>query len=210
MSEFAPINRRDALGGLVAIAGSAMLPGRAAGAARPAGLAPPPLLGKPTAPKRLLLWGSLTCPFTAMLAFGLKQIQHDMPARVAVEWRHFPTHKPDPGLHVAALAFGGQHFWNYALSVLKIVYDANGQFAALTDDKMVELAIANGGTRAGVEAALADQSKWAAVRRDLMAGKLLGVTRTPGLFFNGYFLTPDGIPNDFAAFNTSLRKMLVT
>ena len=43
-----------------------------------------------------------------------------------------------------------------------------------------------------------------------MTGRLLGITKTPGLFYNGYFLTPDGIPTDLAAFNRSLRTMLST
>ena len=41
-----------------------------------------------------------------------------------------------------------------------------------------------------------------------MAGKLLGITRTPGLFYNGYFMTPAGMPSDLKAFDKSLRAML--
>jgi hypothetical protein len=46
------------------------------------------------------------------------------------------------------------------------------------------------------------------VKEDLIAGRLLGVARTPGLFYNGYFLTPNGIPLDLASFDKSLRAML--
>ena len=205
-----PIDRRRALGGLAALTGGALLLGKPAMAAKPVGLRQPPLLGRSTAPRRLLLWGSLTCPFTAMLFGALKQIQVDMADRVSLEWRHFPTHKPDPGLHVAAMTFSGERFWTFAGSVLKFIYAANGEFSGLTDDKIFELAKAAGGTRAQVEASWRDQAKWAAVRRDLMTGRLLGMTKTPGLFYNGYFLTPDGIPTDLAAFNRSLRTMLST
>jgi hypothetical protein len=31
---------------------------------------------------------------------------------------------------------------------------------------------------------------------------------TPGLLYDGYYMTPDGIPNDLAAFDASLRKMV--
>ncbi len=207
------VTRRRALIAMAAVTGSTLLPSESALAAKRARaasprLAKPPLLGSATAPKRLLLWGSLTCPFTALMAAGLKAIHSDMPDRVSIEWRHFPTHKPDPGLHVAAATFGGEQFWKFAGSVLQFVYAAGGQPGGLTDDKIFEFARLAGGTQAMVEASWRDDAKWAAVRRDLMAGKLLGITRTPGLFFNGYFLTPDGIPADLDAFNKSLRNML--
>lgn len=41
-----------------------------------------------------------------------------------------------------------------------------------------------------------------------MAGNLMGVKMTPGLFHNGYFLTPGGLPTDTAAFDKSLRAMI--
>ncbi len=95
-------------------------------------------------------------------------------------------HPPDPGLHVAVLAF-----------------------TVLTNAKIIEIAKSVGGTQALVEAAWANMTKWSAVRSDLIAGRLLGVTRTPGLFHNGYFLTPDGIPMDTEGFDRSLRSMIL-
>ena len=168
-----------------------------------------PLLGNATAPKRLILWGSLTCPFTAMLVSNLIQIQKDMPKLVSIEWRHFPTHPPDPGLHVAALAFTGPTFWSFISAVLHFVYAADGQYAGLTDAKIVEIAKSLGGTQSLVEAAWANKAKWSVVRSDLIAGRLMGVTKTPGLFYNGYFLTPDGIPVDANGFDRSLRSMVL-
>jgi len=171
-----------------------------------------PLLGEPNAPKRFVVWGSCTCPYTALLYSVLFGIVKDpeFTNLVNVEWRHFPTHPPDPALHVAALGFEGEQFWGFVSSVLGVVYQAGGSYNALTPDKLVELAIAQGGSKETLEAAYADKAKWNAVKEDLMAGQLLGVTRTPGLFYNGYFMTAQGIPSDTAAFDKSLREMLKT
>ena len=100
----------------------------------------PPLLGNPKAEKRLVVWGSYTCPFTALLIGTLNGIVTDMPGVVNVEWRHFPTHPPDPALHVAGLGFKGQHFWGFTFHVLSTVYAANGQFSGLTSQKLAEFA----------------------------------------------------------------------
>jgi protein-disulfide isomerase len=168
----------------------------------------PPLLGDAKAPKRFVVFGSYTCPFTAQLFGLLNQIVVDMHDVVNVEWRHFPTHAPDPALHVAGLSFKGPQFWNFTFQVLADVYAAGGSFQQLTPDRISGFAKAAGGSDKSLKAAYADKAKWASVKSDLLAGRLLGVTRTPGLFFNGYFMTPDGIPLDLKAFDASLRAML--
>jgi len=203
-------DRRRALIGMAGFgAGLALGATRLSGAPRAQpGLPGPPVLGAVNAPKRLVMWGSLTCPFTAMLLPVLTKIQADMPAQVSIEWRHFPTHKPDPSLHLASMAFRGPHFWGFTSAVLRFVYDAAGQFSGLTDEKVTQIAVLNGGSNAMLVRARADRSNWQALKRDLMAGRLMGVTRTPGLFHNGYFLTPDGVPRDLAAFDRSLRAMV--
>ncbi|MDT9702827.1 DsbA family protein, partial [Streptomyces sp. P17] len=76
---------------------------RASAKSKPAGdgLTPPPLLGPATAAERFIIWGSYTCPYTAMLIPIMKGLQSDHPKAVALEWRHYPLHPPDPALHVA-------------------------------------------------------------------------------------------------------------
>ena len=188
-------------------AGSIMSPiALATTAPRPA--LQPHVLGDEKAPKRLVVWGSYTCPFTAALMGQLQFVIAEMKGKASVEWRHFPTHAPDPALHVAGLSFEGMHFWGFTFRILQAVYAAGGSFADLTPDKITEFAKAEGGSAKTLEAAYADKAKWATVKQDLMAGKLLGITRTPGLFYNGYFLTPNGIPMDMKAFDKSLREML--
>ncbi len=201
------------IGGAASLAGAALSPPAwadpaAAGAKPAAAHFKPPLLGDDNAPKRLVVWGSCTCPFTAQLYGLLQKIVADMPQTASVEWRHFPTHAPDPALHVAALGFAGPHFWGFAFRVLGAIYAANGTFDGLTAEKLAAFAKAEGGSEKTLKAAYADAAKWTAVKEDLLAGRLLGVTRTPGLFFNGYFMTPDGMPLDIAAFDKSLRAML--
>jgi protein-disulfide isomerase len=168
----------------------------------------PPLLGQAKAPKRFSLWGSLTCPYTAELYPVLTEIVQDNPDRVALNWRHFPTHPPDPALHVAASAFEGPHFWGFVGDVLAIVWADGGSYARLTPDKLAELAQAQGGSQAALTAAYADPAKWKTVKDDFLAGQLMGVVRTPGLFYDGYFLTAAGMPSDLPGFDKSLRDMI--
>ena len=195
------------------IAGAAGLAGAAlprlawADAAAPAPIRSP-LLGDEKAPKRLVVWGSYTCPFTAQLIGGLIGVVKDLPQIVSAEWRHFPTHLPDPALHVAGLAFTAEHFWGFTFRVLGDVYAAGGSYAGLTPAKLAAFAAAEGGSEKTLKDAYADKAKWAAVKEDLLAGRLLGITRTPGLFHNGYFMTPDGMPRDVKGFDKSLREML--
>jgi len=168
----------------------------------------PPLLGDAAAPKRLVMWGSYTCPFTAQLLGVLSGIVTSMPQTVSLEWHHFPIHPPDPALHVAGLAFKDAHFWGFTEHVLGEVLKAGGPHAGLTPDMLAAFAEAEGGSEQTLAAAYADQAKWDAVKEDLIAGRLLGITRTPGLFYSGYFMTPNGIPRDLVAFEKSLRAML--
>lgn len=192
--------------GAAGLAATALAPLAHAAATPP--VVKPPLLGDAAAPKRLVVFGSYTCVFTAALVALLIPIEKDLKGKVSVEWRHFPAHAPDPALHVAGLAFDGEHFWSFMTNVMRTVYAANGEYKDLTPERLAAFAKAEGGTAKTLEAAYADPAKWAAVKQDLMAGKLLGVTRTPGLFHNGYFLTPAGIPTDLKAFDKSLREMI--
>lgn len=194
--------------GAAGVAGLALAP-RVIGAEQPSPVrVKSPLLGEAMAPKRLVVWGSYTCPYTALMLVTLKGIVNDLKETASVEWHHFPTHPPDPALHVAGLSFEGEHFWGFAFRVLTEVYNAGGQYKGLTDEKLVEFAKAEGGSAETLQAAYKDKAKWQVVQEDLMAGRLLGATRTPALFYNGYFMTPDGIPRDMKAFDKSLRAML--
>lgn len=192
---------------LVSAAGALAFTGVAGNmaAAKPAAaLVPPPLLGAKTAPKRFVIWGSYTCPYTAMLVPILKKLQADLPSRVAVEWRHFPLHPPDPALHVAAMAVPNGRAWDFTSLVLAHYVETS---APPDGPKLLELLKRCGAERTDLERVLAAPQSWATLKRDMLAGQLLGVTATPALFVDGYFLTPDGLPNDLASFDAALRAM---
>jgi protein-disulfide isomerase len=201
-------SRRDFLLGVAGGACVAMAGFGAFGAKAATGLPRPPLMGDEKAPKRLEVWGSYTCPFTAALLPILARIVLSKPKTVSLEWHHFPTHPPDPALHVAGLAFKDAHFWGFSSRILNMVLKAGGVYKGLTPEKLAEFARAEGGNEDMLTAAYADQANWDAVKADLIAGQLLGVRATPGLFYGGYFLTPKGVPRNVKAFEKSLRTMI--
>ena len=168
----------------------------------------PELIGPAEASNRFQAWGSFTCPFTAMLMTLLTRIAKANPDTVCIEWHHFPTHKPDPAIHVASLAFSGTAYWGYAQRIFDAILAASGDFRGLTREKLVEFAKAEGGSEEDLEAAYADRDNWDAVKADLIAGQLLGVKVTPGLFYRGYFLTPTGLPRNLKEFEKSMFAML--
>jgi protein-disulfide isomerase len=171
-------------------------------------LAGPPLLGEPTARKRFVIWGSLTCPYTAMAVRILLAILKDMPKAVAIEWRHLPIHPADPAFHLAALSAPADKRWLVIADILGIVDKGGGDYSKLTQDALLKIVVKSGGSKEALDAAMNDPAKWALLKSDLIAGGLMGVRLTPGLFIDGYFLTPGGIPTDAAGFEKSLRAMV--
>jgi protein-disulfide isomerase len=171
-------------------------------------LAGPPLVGEPSARKRFVIWGSLTCPYTAQAVKILLGILKDMPKAVAIEWRHFPIHPPDPVFHLAVLSAPADKRWLVIADILGIVDKGEGDYSKLTQDALSKIVVKSGGSKEALDAAMNDPAKWALLKSDLIAAKLMGVTRTPGLFIDGYFLTPAGIPTDAAGFDKSLRAMI--
>ncbi len=183
---------------------SGKTPARKAAAAK-VDVGAPHLLGPADAAKHFVLWGSYTCPYTAALFPILLKLQAETPKRVCIEWRHFPLHPPDPALHVAGQGLAGDAFWGFTTQILAFYLKEDRQ----PDGKdLLALAQANGETQAWIDKAEADPVLWSAVKRDLIAGQLMGVASTPGLFVDGYFLTPDGMPSDAAGFEKSLRDMI--
>ena len=208
MSARMAVSRRALIAIAQAGIGLAAFPVSAFAAATPDAGLPPRIYGKAKARKRFAVWGSYTCPYTAVALPMLIKIVDDNPEKVSLEWHHFPNHKPDPALHVAGLGFAGEHFWAYSTAVLKVIYEAGGNYKKLTPEKYMTIIEAEGGSEESLKAAYADPVKWKTVKDDFLAGQLLGVTQTPGLFYDGYFLTPAGLPRNVKAFEASLRAML--
>ena len=166
----------------------------------------PPLYGSPTAAHRFTVFGSFTCPFTIALMNLLGSIVADSNGTVAIEWRNLPVHDMDPMLQAVALA-DLDKFWPFLATVMSAA--SQGKITAdLNWDQVVALGKAAGIAEEKLVAARDKPAYWNAVRQDFLAAKLLGISRTPGLLYDGYYMTPDGIPNDLAAFDASLRKMV--
>jgi len=72
----------------------------------------------------------------------------------------------------------------------------------------LELASALGLGDQDLKDSFSNSANWKAVEQDFLAGKLLGVKHTPGIFFEGYFLTPDGIPKDLVKFEDALHALV--
>jgi protein-disulfide isomerase len=164
-----------------------------------------PPYGSDRAPYSFMVWGSLTCPFTRKLMPILKQIVDDSKGKVRLEWRHYPVHEPDPELLVIAQS-DPQRFWQFAFAIMRALdakpTDANYVAAAQAAAQAAGIDLAK------VEAAKSDPAKWDAVKQDFLAARLIGVEFTPGVFFDGYFLTPKGVPLDTKAFEKSLLIMV--
>jgi protein-disulfide isomerase len=204
-----PFSRRLMLG----FAGVAMTPAalsakpRASAKSKPAGdgLTPPPLLGPATAAERFIIWGSYTCPYTAMLIPIMKGLQSDHPKAVALEWRHYPLHPPDPALHVASMAVAPGRAWDFTAAVLEDYLATEKQ----TDGaKLLSLLAKFGGDEKSYSRALADPASWATLKRDMLAAQMIGVKLTPAVVIDGYYLTPDGLPSDLKGFDAALRAMV--
>ena len=164
-----------------------------------------PAYGSDKAPYSFMVWGTFTCPFTRKIMPMLKQLVDESNGKVRLEWRHYPVHPPDPSLHVLAQADPAR-FWDFAFAFMQAL-DANSNN---TDYNAQAKAAAE---KAGIDlvkfaAAEEDAAKWDIVKQDFLAGRLLGVGFTPGIFFDGYFLTPKGPPMDTKAFEASLRVMV--
>lgn len=168
-------------------------------------VAPPPAYGSETARYSFMVWGTFTCPFTRKIMPVLKQIVDDSNGKVKLEWRHYPVHPPDPALHVLAQADTAR-FWDFAFAFMQALDDPSA-------DKDYIVVAKAAAEKVGIDpakfaAAADDAEKWDAVKQDFLAGRLLGVGFTPGIFFDGYFLTPNGPPVDTKGFDASLRVMV--
>jgi len=166
---------------------------------------PLPAYGSDKAPYSFIVWGTFTCPFTRKIMPVLKQIVDESNGKVKLEWRHYPVHPPDPSLHVLAQTDPAR-FWDFTFAFMQ----ALDEQSANKDYNSIAKAAAE---KAGIDpakftAAEDDPEKWNAMKQDFLAGRLLGVGFTPGIFFDGYFLTPKGPPMDTKAFEASLRTMV--
>lgn len=173
----------------------------------PRDVLPAPILGAKTASRTFIVWGSMSCPFTNELIPILEGIVADSSGTVKVEWHHFPIHKHDPAIHLAAMADPAK-FWRVYAAVRAEAQKNDAFGAEAAHAQILAAAKAGGVPAAKVERALKDKELIEAFKQDVLAGKLLGVKMTPAVFYQGYFMTPEGLPLNTLGFDNALRTML--
>ena len=162
-----------------------------------------PVYGAQDAPLTFTVWGSLTCPYTRKLMPVLKKVVDESDGKANIVWRHYPVHPPDPSLHVYSMAEPAR-FWD----LLFVLMDRAGSFhpdfepVALEAGKQLNIPAAK------IRASQKNERLWHLLKQDFLAAKLAGIRLTPGLFHDGYFLTPGGIPQDMNEFESILRNIV--
>lgn len=174
-----------------------------AGGAAPTEMARMPAYGPQDAPLTFTVWGSLSCPFTRQLMPILKRIADDYEGMVNIEWRHYPIHPPDPALHVYSMA-DPSRFWDFLFALL----DKAGTFHRDTGALAVEVGREIKLSAEKIRATQENDQLWYTVKQDFLAAKLTGIRATPGLFHDGYFLTPNGMPQNLKEFEGILRNIV--
>ena len=162
-----------------------------------------PVYGAQDAPLTFTIWGSLTCPYTGQLIPILKQVIDESNGKANMEWRHYPAHPPDPALHVYSMA-DPSRFWDFVFATFEMTtkHGANLNTLPMEIGKTLNIPAEK------ISKTQANDKLWDAVKQDFLAAKLTGVRITPGLFHDGYFLTPKGMPRDLKEFKKILSGIV--
>jgi protein-disulfide isomerase len=149
--------------------------------ASPAGSQLTPVRGSPLAPRELVLFSDLRCPFCANANGAVQQLVNQYRGKVRVAFRHFPLDiHPDAKLgHVAALAAGRQgRFWEFQDAVFSSTEE-------MTEAFLMQLAGSLGLDQDRFEADLDDTVLRNQVESDLALGRALGISGTPTFVIDG-------------------------
>lgn len=125
------------------------------------------------------------CPFCGTLASALGELASAYPDDVRIVFRQFPLgfHKQAEPAARAVLAAGRQkRFW-----VMHDLLFANR--ARLSDEALHEYAATVGLDRRQFDADLSDAAIVKRVKAETDAGRTLGVSGTPSMFINGFFVS---------------------
>jgi protein-disulfide isomerase len=141
---------------------------------------------RPRAPRvQLMLYGDYTCMLTARHDAAIRSALGEIPDDVAYIYRHYPQGEPGRRAAECAVAAAFQdRFWSMHARLLS-------HQSQLDDASLVEHAVT---LRLDVERFLKDlagampRAKVQADNRNALAA---GVTRTPGIFVQGQWLTHD-------------------
>jgi protein-disulfide isomerase len=146
-----------------------------------------PSRGPANAPVTIQIFSDFQCPFCAVAAPVVRQIESEFGASVRVVWRNLPLEMHPYAALAAETALevyaerGGAAFWHF--------HDAT--FAAQRnglDETVIEsLAAAEGVDKTRYRAALAAHTHVPKIEADLEAANRAGVNGTPAFFVNDYY-----------------------
>jgi protein-disulfide isomerase len=140
--------------------------------------------GEAQAPATLVVFGDLTCPFTARTLATVPRLEAHYGANLRVVFKHYPlpehAHAREAAEAAAAVRArgGNEAFW-------KFIEGAIRNPEALDPGRLEELGIKAGVPAGTVTEALRQHDAAAPVDRDVKLARRLGLRGTPTLFLNG-------------------------
>jgi protein-disulfide isomerase len=150
-----------------------------------------PVIGKPGAKVKLVVFSDFQCPYCERMATILEDIQKESPDNIAIYFKHFLIH-PAAGLeHEAAMSAAAQGKFKEMHDILfKNRTELTGlgqQGADKLKEKIYELAKEAGVNPDKVKADLESGKYREQVAAAMKEGQAAGVRGTPSVFVNGYF-----------------------
>jgi protein-disulfide isomerase len=146
-----------------------------------------PTRGPANAPVTLQVFSDFECPFCAMAAPVVRELEGEFGGSLRVVWRNLPLPMHPHAVLAAETALevyaerGGASFWRF--------HDATfaAQRQGLDEHLLEKLALDEGVDRGRYHDALAKHTHAAKIQADLDAGDAAGINGTPAFFVNNYF-----------------------
>jgi protein-disulfide isomerase len=143
-----------------------------------------PTRGPADAPVTVVMFADYECPFCGQGWETLTKLEKAYPGKVRVVYKHYPLPSHPRGKVGAQAALcvmkqkGMDAFWKYHERLYKLD-------DALSDDALLQNAVAVGADRAKIKSCLDKTPHAALLKADLELGARLGIGGTPAFFFNG-------------------------
>jgi protein-disulfide isomerase len=146
-----------------------------------------PSRGPADAPVTIQIFSDFECPYCALAAPVVRELEGEFGGRIRIVWRNLPLAMHPHAALAAVTALevyserGGAAFWRFHDAVFA------AQRSGLSEQVLEHLAQAEGVDLTRYHAAIASHLHDARIRADLEAGDAAGVNGTPAFFVNSYF-----------------------